>query len=108
MAVKLIKTKGAAFIVDEVPDGLRERMGIIFGKVIHLYAKRVFTLGNSKGVMQYSDYYSPQEIQVCKKENITEERLLNDEELLIYQKLSSGKTLDSNDREYLRNNYLEI
>lgn len=107
MVVKLIKTKRTSFIVDEVPDELREKMGIIFGKAIHLYAKRVATPANPKGVMQYSDYFSSQAIQVCKRDNITEERLVNDEERAIYQKLSTGKMLDDTDREYLRNNYLE-
>ena len=39
MALKLIKTKNAAFVVDEVQDDVREKMGILFGRAIHLYAK---------------------------------------------------------------------
>lgn len=63
MALKLIKTKNAAFVVDEV----REKMGILFGRAIHLYAKRVPTAANPKGVMQFSDYFSNQAVQVCGK-----------------------------------------
>jgi hypothetical protein len=67
MALKLIKTKNAAFVVDEVQDDVREKMGILFGRAIHLYAKRVPTAANPKGVM-YSDYFSNQAVQVCRKE----------------------------------------
>lgn len=35
MALKLIKTKNAAFVVDEVQDDVREKMGILFGRAIH-------------------------------------------------------------------------
>lgn len=62
MALKLIKTKNAAFVVDEVQDDVREKMGILFGRAIHLYVKRVPTAANPKGVMQYSDYFSNQAV----------------------------------------------
>lgn len=68
MALKLIKTKNAAFVVDEVQDDVREKMGILFGRAIHLYAKRVPTAANPKGVMQYSDCFSNQAVQVCWKD----------------------------------------
>ncbi|MCD5568023.1 hypothetical protein LOB20_08505 [Lactobacillus delbrueckii subsp. lactis] len=74
MALKLVKTKNAAFVVDEVQDNVREKMGILFGRAIHLYAKRVPTAANPKGVMQYSDYFSNQAVQVCRKDNIVEDR----------------------------------
>lgn len=107
MALKLIKTKNAAFVVDEVQDDVREKMGILFGRAIHLYAKRVPTAANPKGVMQYSDYFSNQAVQVCRKDNIVEERPVNEAENKIYQELSIGQGLDKDDREYLRDNYSE-
>lgn len=107
MALKLIKTKNAAFVVDEVQDDVREKMGILFGRAIHLYAKRVPTAANPKGVMQYSDYFSNQAVQVCWKDNIVEDRPVNEAENKIYQELSTGQSLDKDDREYLRDNYSE-
>lgn len=62
MALKLIKTKNAAFAMDEVQDDVREKMGILFGRAIHLYAKRVPTAANPKGVMQYSIFQT----KLCK------------------------------------------
>ncbi|QGT62027.1 hypothetical protein [Lactobacillus delbrueckii] len=107
MALKLIKTKNAAFAVDEVQDDVREKMCILFGRAIHLYAKRVPTAANPKGVMQYSDYFSNQAVQVCRKDNIVEDRPVNEAENKIYQELSTGQGLDKDDREYLRDNYSE-
>lgn len=80
VALKLIKTKNAAFIVDEVQDDVREKMGILFSRAIHLYAKRVPTVANPKGVMQYSDYFSSQVVRVCRKDKIVEERAVNEAE----------------------------
>lgn len=80
MALKPIKTKNAAFVVDEVQDDVREKMGILFGRAIHLYAKRVPTVANPKGVMQYSDYFSNQAVQVCRKDNIVEDCSVNEAE----------------------------
>lgn len=51
MALKLIKSKNASFVVDEVQDDVREKMGILFGRAVHLYVKRVSTAANPKGVM---------------------------------------------------------
>lgn len=62
MALKLIKTKNVALVVDEVQDNVRDKMGILFGRAIHLYVKRVPTAANPKGVMQYSDYFSNQAV----------------------------------------------
>ena len=65
MALKLIKTKNAAFVVDEVQDDVREKMGILFGRAIHRHPslrQRVPTAANPKGVMQYSDYFSNQAV----------------------------------------------
>ena len=62
---------------------------------------------NPKGVMQYSDYFSNQPVQVCRKENIVEERPVNEAETKIYQELSTGQGLEKDDREYLRDNYSE-
>lgn len=107
MALKLVKTKNAAFVVDEVQDNVRDKMGILFGRAIHLYAKRVPTAANPKGVMQYSDFFSKQAIQVCRKDNIVEDRPVNEAENKIYQELSTGQRLDKDDREYLRDNYSE-
>ena len=107
MALKLVKTKNAAFVVDEVQDNVREKMGILFGRAIHLYAKRVPTAANPKGVMQYSDYFSNQAVQVCRKDNIVEDRPVNEAENKIYQELSTGQSLDKDDREYLRDNNSE-
>lgn len=107
MALKLVKTKNAAFVVDEVQDDVREKMGILFGRAIHLYAKRVSTAVNSKGVMQYSDFFSNKAIQVCRKDNIVEDRPVNEAENKIYQELSTRQSLDKDDREYLRDNYSE-
>lgn len=83
---------------------LEKKMGILFGRAIHLYAKRVPTAANPKGVMQYSDYFSNQAVQVCRKDNIVEDRPVNEAENKIYQELSSGRGLDKDDREYLRDN----
>lgn len=107
MALKLIKSNDKAFIVDEVSDSLREKMGIVYGRAMHLYAERVQTPANPKGAIQYSDYFSDQAIQVCRKDSIIEERSINEEENAIYQKISAGRSLDGEDREYLRNNYYE-
>ncbi|WP_241687505.1 hypothetical protein [Lactobacillus delbrueckii] len=74
---------------------------------IHLYAKRVPTAANPKGVMQYSDYFSNQAVQVCRKDNIVEDRPVNEAENKIYQELSTGQGLDKDDREYLRDNCSE-
>lgn len=57
--------------------------------------------------MQYSDYFSNQAMQVCRKDNIVEERLVNEAENKIYQALSTGQDLDKDDCEYLRDNYSE-
>ena len=86
---------------------LEKKMGILFGRAIHLYAKRVSTAANPKGVMQYSDYFSNQAVQVCRKDNIVEERPVNEAENNVYQELSTGQGLNKDDREYLRNNYSE-
>ena len=93
--------------MDEVQDDVREKMGILFGRAVHLYAKRVPTAANPKGVIQYSDYFSSQAVQVCRKDNIIEERPVNEAENKIYQELSTGQGLDKDDREYLRANYSE-
>lgn len=81
---------------------LEKKMGILFGRAIHLYAKRVPTAANPKGVMQYSDYFSNQAVQVCRKDNIVEDRTVNEVENKIYQELSTGQGLDKDDREYLK------
>lgn len=57
--------------------------------------------------MQYSDYFSNQAVQVCRKDNIVEDRPVNEVENKIYQELSIGKILDKDDREYLRDNCSE-
>lgn len=93
MALKHIKTKNAAFVVDEVQDDVIVKMRIFFGRAIHLYAKRVLTATNPKGVMQYSDYFSNQAVQVCRKDNIVEDRPVNEAENKIYQELSTGQAL---------------
>lgn len=107
MALKLIKSKNASFVVDEVQDDVREKMDILFGRAVHLYAKRVPTAANPKGVMQYSDYFSNQAVQVCRKDNIVEDHPVNEAENKIYQELSTGQGLDKDDREYLRDNCSE-
>ncbi|MDF4030492.1 hypothetical protein [Lactobacillus delbrueckii] len=86
---------------------LEKKMGILFGRAIHLYAKIVSTAANPKGVMQYSDFFSNQAIQVCRKDNVVEDRPVNEAENKIYQELSTGQSLDKDDREYLRDNYSE-
>ncbi|GHN17317.1 hypothetical protein ME782_17780 [Lactobacillus delbrueckii] len=93
--------------MDEVQDDVREKMGILFGRAVHLYAKRVPTAANPKGVMQCSDYFSNQPVQVCRKEIIVEERPVNEAENKIYKELSTGQGLEKDDREYLRDNYSE-
>ena len=45
---------------------------------------RVPTVANPKGVMQYSDYCSNQAVQVCRKDNIVEERPVNEAENKIF------------------------
>lgn len=107
MTLKLVKTKHTAFIVDEVSDELRENMGILFGRELRLYARRVKTTSNPKGVMEYSNYFSNQAVQVCQKENIIEERPVNEKENKIFQELSVGQSIDAEDREYLRSKYFE-
>lgn len=107
MVLKLINTKHTTFIVDESFDELRSNMGIVFGKAVHLYAKRIPTSANPKGVMHYSNYFSDQAVQICHKDNITLERVANEAENKIYQELSTGQALDDKDRQYLRDNYLE-
>lgn len=52
--------------------------------------------------MQYSDYFSNQAVQVCRKYNIVEERPVNEVENKIYQELSTGQGFDKDDREYLK------
>ena len=66
--------------MDEVQDDVRDKMSILFGRAIHLYAKRVPTTANPKGVMQYSDYFSSQVVRVCRKDNFVEERAVNEAE----------------------------
>lgn len=107
MVLKHIKMKNAAFVVDEVQDDVRVKMRIFFGRAIHLYAKRVPIAANPKGVMQYSDHFSNQAVQVCRKDNIVEDRPANEAENKIYQELSTGQSLDKDDREYLRDNCSE-
>ena len=58
----------------------------MFGRAIHLYAKRVPTAANPKGVMQYSDYFSNQAVQVCRKDNIVEDRPVNEAENIRFTK----------------------
>ena len=82
-------------------------MGILFGRAIHLYAKRVSTAANPKGVMQYSDYFSNQAVQVCRKDNIVEERPVNEAENKIFQEFLTGQGPDKDDRDNLRDNYSE-
>ncbi len=86
---------------------LEKKNGYLVRQSIHLYAKRVPTAANPKGVMQYSDYFSNQAVQVCRKDNIVEDRPVNEAENKIYQELSTGQGLDKDDREYLRDNYSE-
>lgn len=64
-------------------------------------------LGCRSSVMQYSDYFSNQAVQVCRKDDIVEELPVNEAENKIYQDLSTGQGLDKDDREYLRDNYSE-
>lgn len=106
VALKLIKRKMRLSSWMKFKTML-EKMDILFGRAIHLYAKRVPTAANPKGVMQYSDYFSNQAMQVCRKDNIVEERSVNEIENKIYQELSTGQGLDKDDRDYLRDNYSE-
>lgn len=100
--IKSYKDEDDAFLVDEVQDDVRVKIGIFFGRAIHLYARGVLTAANHKGMMQYSDYFSNQAVQVCLKYNIVEERPVNEAENKIYQELSTGQGFDKDDREYLK------
>ncbi|EDX41565.1 hypothetical protein [Limosilactobacillus reuteri] len=105
MALTFIKTKKHAFIVNTVNDRLRENMNIIYGRDIHLYAQLVITDSNPKGTMKYSDYYSSNPIQVCNKNDIIEQRELNENEIDIYERITNNSKLTKANHEYLKNNF---
>ena len=106
MALKLIQTKRFSFIVDTVPDELREKLGFVFGRSIWLRAERVTTPSNPKGTINYSDFFNSVPQQICKVENVVSERALNEDELDIYQRLSSGRKLVKANRDYLQKNFM--
>lgn len=105
MALELIETKQMSFIVDTVHDDLRENMGMVFGRSIWLRAQRVITPANETGTMVYSDYFNDQPVQICKESEVVVRRELNDDELDIYQRLSTGHKLVKENRDYLTDNF---
>lgn len=108
MAISFIKTKKRAFIIDTVASSLRERLSIIYGRSIYLYAHLVITDSNPKGTMTYTDYYSDTPVNICNKEDIIEQRPLNEVEQDIYERLTSHRKLIKANREYLKQNFYSV
>ena len=106
MSLIFIRTFNNAYIVNTSQDRLRDNMGIIFGRAIRLYAQRVVTVANSNGTIKYTEYFSNNNIQVCKKDDVVEQRNLTEQEQHIYDRLSTGRKLLKADRHYLLDNFL--
>lgn len=107
MNLIFIRTENISFIVNDVTDELREKMGLVYGKSLKLFCEEKTTIykGKERIVHFYSDYVSEKNIQVCKESSILEKRLANSIEKSIFLHINNKQKLSDSEKDYLRENF---
>lgn len=106
MTLEFIHTNnGNNFIIEQTPDTTMSDNNILIGYVLRLFAEKIFTDLNIKGVVEYSNYVSESPIRICKITDIKNRRPASDDEVTIYTLLKKKDKLTKEHKKYLRDNY---
>lgn len=109
MTLKFIECKnGMSFLVNEVPDELRKRIDILFGYSLRLYCERTITLKNQRGTESFSNYVASKPIQICHNSDILKQRNATELEQSIFLTIQHHQKLNSNQKNFLKENFLSI
>lgn len=98
------------YIVQEMPDTLRNKMQILYGYCYHITAiKRWVQNKKTKEwykVLTYNTYIAPKPIQICSLKNIVEKRNANRFERNLYFACKNKDKLSAEQRKYILQNAL--
>ena len=105
---EFISTKNNhSFVIIEHSNQLANKMRILYGLHVRLFCELVLTEKNPKGTYHYPDYFADTPNKTCQMSDIIERRPATELETSTFQSISSGTSLSSEQKSFLRNNYLE-
>jgi len=103
---ELIKTiNNHTFMIIEQSNQLAKSSNILYGTYIRLFCDFVLTEKNPKGTYHYPYYFIDKPFNICQMSDLIERRKPTELELSIFQDISSGKKLNSEQKSFLRDNF---